>query len=67
MLESFSSFVKNTRTQIQEELIENKKEEYTKFFKDKLTKYNVTSPAELSDEEKSKFFTEIEKEWNKDE
>ena len=43
------------------------KSEYQKFFSDKLKKYNVSSPDELSDEEKKKFFDEIEKEWTKDE
>ena len=37
--------------------------EYQKFFKEKLKKYNVKSPAELDDEDKKKFFNEIEKEW----
>jgi len=37
--------------------------EYQKFFKEKLKKWNVKSPAELNDEDKKKFFNEIEKEW----
>ena len=37
--------------------------EYKKFFDKKLAKFKVKSPAELSDEEKKKFFDEIEKEW----
>ena len=40
--------------------------EYKKFFDKKLAKYKVKSPAELSDEEKKKFFNEIEKEWTGD-
>lgn len=41
-------------------------EAYQKFFQEKLGKYGVSSPAELSDEEKKKFFDEIEKEWKGD-
>jgi hypothetical protein len=37
--------------------------EYKKFFDKKLAKFKVKSPAELSDDEKKKFFDEIEKEW----
>lgn len=48
-------------------LNEGSKEEYKKFFDKKLAKFKVKSPAELSDEEKKKFFNEIEKEWTKDE
>lgn len=36
---------------------------YSQFFKDKLASYNVSSPAELSEEDKSKFFSEITPEW----
>lgn len=38
-------------------------EAYQKFFKAKLEAYGVKSPAELSEEDKSKFFTEIKEEW----
>lgn len=37
--------------------------EYQKFFAKKLEKFGVSSPAELSDEDKKKFFDEIEAEW----
>ena len=37
--------------------------EYQKFFAKKLEKFGVSSPAELSDEDKKKFFSEIEAEW----
>lgn len=37
--------------------------EYQAFFKKKLEKYGVSSPAELSDDQKKKFFAEVEKEW----
>lgn len=38
-------------------------DEYRKFFEKKLAEYNVSSPNELSQEQKSKFFSEIKKEW----
>lgn len=38
-------------------------EKYQAFFKQKLSDYGVSSPAELSAEDKSKFFAEIKKEW----
>ena len=37
-----------------------------KFFAGKLKKYGVKSPSELSDEDKKKFFNEIEKDWTHD-
>jgi len=37
--------------------------EYDKFFRKKLKEWGVSSPAELSDDDKKKFFAEIEKEW----
>jgi hypothetical protein len=40
---------------------------YQKFFKKKLDKWKIKSPAELTDEEKKKFFSEIETEWKEDE
>ncbi len=36
---------------------------YKDFFKEKLKKYSVESPDELSDEDKKKFFDEIDAEW----
>lgn len=36
---------------------------YREFFRAKLAKFGVASPAELDDEQKSKFFSEIKKEW----
>ena len=49
------------------EFIRETKEEYEDFFASKLKAYNVDSPADLSDEEKRKFFDEIDKEWNSEE
>jgi polyhydroxyalkanoate synthesis regulator phasin len=40
-----------------------KEETYKEFFAKKLEKYNVKSPAELSDEESKKFFDEVDTEW----
>ena len=45
---------------------EGSKEEYKKFFDAKLKKYGVKSPDELSDDEKKKFYGELDKEWNAD-
>ena len=47
-------------------ILEGSKEEYQKFFDKKLAKYKVDSPEDLSDEEKKKFFNEIDKEWKGD-
>jgi len=44
---------------------EGSKEEYQKFFNEKLKKFGVSSPAELSDDKKKEFFNEIKKEWKK--
>jgi len=46
---------------------EGDKEDYMKFFAGKMKKYGVKSPSELSDEDKKKFFNEIEKDWKHDE
>jgi hypothetical protein len=45
---------------------EGDKAEYKKFLEKKLKKYGVKSPAELSPEEKKKFFDEVDKEWEGD-
>ena len=37
---------------------------YKKFFDGKLKKFKVDSPDDLSDEDKKKFFAEIEDEWD---
>ena len=47
-------------------LDEGTKEEYQKFFNDKLKKFDVKSVSELDDEDKKKFFNEIDKEWKGD-
>ena len=38
---------------------------YQDYFKAKLDKYGVDSPADLDDEKKKEFFNEITKEWEK--
>jgi hypothetical protein len=38
---------------------------YEEYFKAKLAKYDVESPADLSDEEKKKFFNEISADWER--
>ena len=48
------------------ELQAGSKEEYQKFFKQKLKDRGIKSPEELSDAEKKKFFDMIEREWTKD-
>ena len=40
-----------------------KEETYEEFFKKKLKEAGVSSPAELDDDEKKKFFDMIKKEW----
>ncbi len=44
-------------------VLKEDKEAYQKFFDGKLAKWKVKSPAELSDEDKKKFFDEIKDEW----
>ena len=43
-----------------------KQKEYQEFFDKKLKKFDVDSPAKLSDADKKKFFNEIEKEWDQE-
>ena len=38
--------------------------EYQKVFKECLAKYKVKSPNELSDEDKKKFYEEVDAKWN---
>jgi len=42
----------------------NESQNYQEFFKGKLEEYGVNSPADLDDEDKKKFFNEIEEEWD---
>ena len=43
--------------------LEGRKEEYEAFFMKKLEKYGVSSPAELDEKDKKKFFNEIDSEY----
>jgi len=45
------------------EILKEEETAYQKFFKEKLAKYGVKSPAELKGDEKKKFFDEIDAEW----
>ena len=56
-MESLSSFVRRSLNE------SDAQDKYQAFFKEKLEKYGVGSPAELDEEEKKKFFAEIKKEW----
>ena len=38
-------------------------DKYREFFENKLKQWNISSPAELTQEDRSKFFTEIRNEW----
>ena len=42
----------------------NNKEEYQKFFNDAMKKFGVSSPDELSDEDKKDFFNWVDKNWS---
>ena len=43
--------------------LSDKQQEYREFFEGKLEEYGVDSPAELSEEDKKKFFNEVDKGW----
>jgi len=47
----------------EEEQEENAGQRFRNFFEKKLKKFHVRSPNDLDDEQKSKFFSEIEVEW----
>lgn len=40
-----------------------KEEDFRTFFKSMMKKYKITSPAELSDEDKKKFFAAVDRGW----
>lgn len=46
--------------------LKNDKEAYQKFFNKMLRKYGVESPDELSDDDKKKFYDEIDRGWKAD-
>lgn len=37
---------------------------YKKYFSDMLDKYNISSPSELSDSDKKKFFNDVDAGWD---
>lgn len=39
--------------------------DYQDFFREKMKKWNISSPSQLSDEDKSSFFKEISRDWKK--
>jgi hypothetical protein len=64
---SFTEKLKQQRAIQEEEEKSGKQEEYAQFFKKTLQKFNVTSPADLTDEKKTAFFDEISKGWQEGE
>jgi hypothetical protein len=46
-----------------EEVANEEANKYQTFFKGKLAQWKISSPSELSDEDKEKFFKEIKDEW----
>jgi len=69
-IKSFQSFSDFRKEAVIKQVTEEKsalQQEYADFFKDLLKKYDVGSPAELSDEDKSKFFDEVSTGWDKGE
>ena len=40
-----------------------KQKEYQAFFRKKLKAWNVSSPSDLSESDKKKFFSEVKREW----
>ncbi len=55
ILEKIDLFLKESKS--------GDKEAYTNFFNKMLKKYKVKSPAELSDNEKKKFFNDVKAGW----
>ena len=54
---------KSRLAELVREVVQEEKAEYEKFFRAMLKKYGVKSPAELSDEEKKKFFNQVDSEY----
>jgi hypothetical protein len=61
--DQFIKFIKQFENVDEAEQKSGDQEAYQKFFQAKLKKYKVKSPSELSDEDKKKFFDEVEKGW----
>ena len=54
---------KSRLAELVREVVQEEKAEYEKFFRAMLKKHGVSSPAELSDEEKKKFFNQVDAEY----
>jgi hypothetical protein len=55
----------NTLQLMTERILSELQKEYRNFFLEKMKLYGVKSPAELTKEKKSEFFTEIKNDWTK--
>lgn len=54
---------KSRLAELVREVVQEEKKEYEQFFRAMLKKYGVSSPAELSDDEKRKFFNQVDDEY----
>ena len=63
-MKKFTDYVNSKRQLVEKE---NLQDEYQEVFQALLDKYEVDSPADLSDEDKSKFFNEISDHYKKGE
>jgi len=63
-MKKFSEWVGTLREAEKKEQSELQKS-YQDYFKAKLSKYGVESPADLDEEKKKEFFSEISKDWEK--
>ena len=64
----FDELSTDSMTPVEESMVDSvrrliKEEDYREFFKGKLKKWNIKSPAELSGDKKKEFFDQIDKEW----
>lgn len=65
-MKSFKEYIAETAVDV--ELVEADKEstEYKEYFAKMLKKYKVDAPDDLSDEDKKKFFDEVDAGWKAD-
>lgn len=69
-IKNFSTFSEMLKRQKEEKKLQEKsaaQREYADFFLKMLQDYDVSSPAELSDQDKKEFFNKIASTWNKNE
>ena len=64
-MKSLSSRINESRSTLLEAERSALQKEYEQYFNDMLAKYEVKSPAALSDEQKSSFFNDIKSGWVK--